>query len=137
MPAEFLQIDAAILGLGSRAVTATTSTGRPQRATSDCCSVSINRITAAPTVPKPARPTLSGATISKIRKRRAPSAARDERNDVVQRLRAAFEEAADVARGLADALLVLDQRDADMIVAVLAEADAGRDCDLRLLDQEL
>ena len=49
-----------------------------------------------------------------------------ERDDVVQRLVRRFKEAADVAGGLADALLVLDQRDAHVVVAVLAEADAGR-----------
>ena len=41
------------------------------------------------------------------------------------------------ARRLADALLVLDQRKAHVVVAVLAEADAGRDGDVGLLDQEL
>ena len=48
-----------------------------------------------------------------------------------------LEEAPDAARGLADALLVLDQRKAHEIVAVLAEADARRDGDVGLLDQEL
>ena len=50
---------------------------------------------------------------------------------------AGFKETADVARGLADALLVLDQRDAHIAVAVLAEADARRHRDLGLLDQQL
>ena len=49
---------------------------------------------------------------------------------------ATFKKAADVAGGLADALLVLDQRDAHVAFAALAEAGAGRDRDLRLLDQE-
>src|SRR5271166_3447517 len=40
------------------------------------------------------------------------------------------------ARGLADALLVLDQREAHKVVAVLAEADARRDGDVGLLDQQ-
>ena len=40
-------------------------------------------------------------------------------------------------RRLADAVLVLDQRDADIAFAFLAEADAGRDGDLRLGQQLL
>ena len=47
------------------------------------------------------------------------------------------EEALDVAGGLADAVLVLDQRDAHVVVAVLAEADARRDRDVGVLDQQL
>ena len=59
------------------------------------------------------------------------------RDHIVQRVVGAFEEALDAARGLADALLVLDQREAHIIVAVLAEADARRDRDIGLLDQQL
>src|SRR5262249_60528655 len=57
-------------------------------------------------------------------------------DDVVQLFGAGFKKAADIACGLADALLVLHQRDTHVSFAVLAEADAGRDRDLRLLDQE-
>ena len=42
----------------------------------------------------------------------------------MQRLIGGLEEAPNAARGLADALLVLDQRQAYVIVAVLAETDA-------------
>ena len=56
---------------------------------------------------------------------------------IVQRLVGGLEEAPDAARRLADALLVLDQRQAHVIVAVLAEADARRDGDVGLLDQQL
>src|SRR5262249_23333947 len=114
----------------SRAVTATTSIERPQRAlsASRCCA--SRRTTAPPTVPRPARPIFSGAATAR-------SAPRRQGHDVVQLFDAALEEAADVARGLADALLVLNQRDADEAFAVLAEPHAGRDRDLRLLHQEL
>src|ERR1700722_966948 len=61
---------------------------------------------------------------------------RRERNDVVQHFRPCFKKAPDVAGGLADTLLVLDQRDADMALAVLAKAFARRHRDARLLDQE-
>src|SRR5260370_504344 len=64
------------------------------------------------------------------------SAPRGEGNHVVQLFDAGFKETADVARGLADALLVLDQRDANEALAVLAEGDAGRDRKLGLLDQQ-
>ena len=47
-----------------------------------------------------------------------------------------FEEAADIARGLADALLVLHQRDAHEALAVFAEADAGRDGEIGLFHQQ-
>src|SRR5690606_28899609 len=57
--------------------------------------------------------------------------------DVVQCFVRAFKEAADVAAGLADALLVLDHRDADEVVAELAEADARCHRNIRLLDEEL
>src|SRR5208337_1618481 len=55
---------------------------------------------------------------------------------VVQRVVGGLEEAPDSARRLADALLVLDEREADEIVAVLAEANARRDGDVGLLDQQ-
>src|SRR5437879_3338868 len=91
--------------------------------------------TAEPTVPNPARPTLRGSAM--VQSGKCPrSAAFGERQDVVQLFRAGFKKAPDVAGGLADALLVLDQRDADISFAVFAEADAGRDRDLGLLDQE-
>src|SRR5690606_25557999 len=49
----------------------------------------------------------------------------------------AREEALDVAHRLADAVLVLDQRHAQITLAVFAEADAGRDRDLGFLKQQL
>ena len=54
----------------------------------------------------------------------------------MQHFRAGFKKAPDIAGGLADALLVLDQGDADMSLAMLAEAGAGRYRDACLLDQE-
>ena len=47
-----------------RAVTATTSMGRPQRAASSFASCAIDRTTDAPTVPRPATPTLREATMN-------------------------------------------------------------------------
>src|SRR3954454_14208239 len=47
------------------------------------------------------------------------------------------EHVADAARRLAQAMLVLDQRDPHVVVAVVAEAYAGGDGDLRLLQQPL
>jgi hypothetical protein len=94
----------------------------------------------APTVPRPAtrrRATLhscSGMPPVRNRRaqRRAPSATTLSGFACVL-----GEEPLDVARRLADAVLVLDQRDAHEIVAVLAEADARRDRDIGLLDQQL
>lgn len=42
----------------------------------------------------------------------------------------------DAADGLADARFILDQREAHIFVAVFAEADAGRDADLGLFQQD-
>src|SRR4026209_1911057 len=58
-------------------------------------------------------------------------------DDVVHAGAGAGEELLDVPRGLADAVLVLDQRDAHEALAVLAEAQAGRYRDVGLLDQQL
>ena len=49
---------------------------------------------------------------------------------------AGFKKAPQVAGGLADALLVLDQRDPHEAFAVFAKANAGRNRDLGLLDQQ-
>ena len=64
-------------------------------------------------------------------------APRGERNDVVQLFRRVVEEAPDVAGGLTDALLVFHERDAHEPLAVFAEADARRNRDVGLLDQQL
>src|SRR5438094_5429649 len=50
---------------------------------------------------------------------------------------AAGEEGFDVAGGLAQALAVLDQRDAHEALAVLAEADPRRDRDIGAFEEEL
>ena len=44
---------------------------------------------------------------------------------------------ADAAEGLAGSFFVLDEREADEVVAVFAEADAGADGDLAVLKQVL
>src|SRR5581483_4710103 len=58
-------------------------------------------------------------------------------DDVVQAAGRAREELLDVARGLADAVLVLDERDAHEAFAVFAEAQSRRHGDVGLLDQQL
>src|SRR5262245_5369965 len=131
-----------------RALTATTSIGRPQRATSLSRSCPRSWITAVPTVPSPARPTFNGSAINvaNLERRQNASPMRDggagrltsrrQGYDVVQHFRPCFKKAPDVAGGLADTLFVLDQGDAYMAFAVLAEAGAGRYGDARLLDQQ-
>src|SRR5262249_17829021 len=57
-------------------------------------------------------------------------------NDVVQLFGTGFKKAADIARGLADALLVLDPRNPHVSLAIFAEPAAGRDRDLGLFDQQ-
>src|SRR5471030_723767 len=111
-----------------RAQTAAISIARPQRAASASCWRATWAIKAAPTVPNPATPTFSGVTM-----KLAPGG---ERDDVVKVFRRGFKEAADIARGLADALFVLHQRDAHEALAVFAEADAGRDREFGLLHQQ-
>src|SRR3984957_17715344 len=160
-----------------RALIATISIGRPQRAMSLSRPYCKSSTTAEPTVPSPARPTLSGAVMASCFKcvfgghsgrrlrggslssnrssalllrlsqrlaaavqlwriRPTQSAALGERHHVVQLRRAGFQEAADIARHLADALLVLDQRDAHMALAIFAKARAGRHRDAGLFDQK-
>src|ERR1700730_8187181 len=114
---------------------------RPARSASAGCERASIAATAEPTVPNPARPTLSGSAIGQpiqsnpggIRLR---SAAFGKRNDVVQLFRRAFKEAPDITRGLTDALLVLDQRDPHVSFPILAKADTRRDRHACLLDQE-
>src|SRR6478672_3589758 len=62
---------------------------------------------------------------------------RAQRHDVVQGLVGRIEETAEIAGRLADALLVFDERNAHIAVAVLAEADTGGDRHVGLLDEEL
>src|SRR5580692_4002659 len=160
-----------------RALIATISIGRPQRAMSlsrPCCKSST---TAEPTMPSPARPTFSGAVMESCFKcamggisgqmlrggslssnrssapllrlsqpsaaavqlwriRPLQSAALGERHHVVQLRRPGLQEAADIARRLADALLVLDQRNAHMALAIFAKARARRYRDAGFFDQK-
>src|SRR5882762_1422421 len=80
-----------------------------------------------PTVPIPSSPTRMG------RIRRLPL--RVSRRGSQQAVLA--EHVADTARRLPQAMLVLDERDPHVVVAIVAEADAGGDRDLRLLEQAL
>src|SRR5258708_35390647 len=109
---------------------------RPVRSASAICERASIEATAEPTVPNPARPTLSGSAIGNPGGIGARSAAFGKWNDVVQLFRRAFKEASDVAGGLTDALLVLDQRDPHESLPVFAEADARRNRHPGLLDQE-
>src|SRR5690606_34777119 len=56
---------------------------------------------------------------------------------VVQIALGGGEEALYAARGLADAMLILYQGDADIFIAILPEAHPRRDGYIRLLDQQL
>src|SRR5687768_15256747 len=81
-----------------------------------------------PTVPMPSSPTLTGF-MKGTRRSRVSSRAFQEA--------VLLEHVADAAQRLAQALLVLDQRDAHVAFAAVAEADAGRNRDLRLRQQPL
>ena len=61
---------------------------------------------------------------------------RGKRRDIVQSV-GVVEEAAQITRRLADALFVLDQREAQKTLAMLAETFSGRDGEVRLFDQQL
>src|SRR4051812_44350806 len=76
-----------------------------------------------PTVPMPSSPTLIGCISS--------------RGFFGAQLAVLAEHVADAARRLAQAMLVLDESDAHVVVAVVAEADARRDGDPRFLEQAL
>src|SRR5258705_9229958 len=97
----------------------------------------IMAATAEPTVPNPARPTLSGSAMKEIREKIQRSAALGKRHHVVQLFRSAFKKAANIAGRLTNALLVLDERNAHEALAALAEAGARRHRDLSFFDQEL
>src|SRR6266446_3909081 len=84
--------------------------------------VSRTLTTPLPTVPRPRRPILISFMAGPGATSAAPSAGGE-------RLEA--------PKGLFDPLLVLDEGKADEALAVLAEADARRDRDLALVDQEL
>ena len=58
-------------------------------------------------------------------------------DDVVQRFVRRIKKAPEVAAGLADPLLVLDEGNPDKAVAMFAETDARGDRHIGLLDQEL
>src|SRR6478735_6587400 len=124
-----------------RALTATTSIPRPHLSASTVRCWSIRRTTEAPTVPRPARPTLRGAAMERPRARALQSQAAlaplSERQDVMKLFRGRFKKPANVARGLPDALLVLHKRDTHKAPAALAYASPRRHRHLGLLDQEL
>jgi len=63
------------------------------------------------------------------------SGASDFWGDIMQLGVRAVEKPAQIARRLSDALLVFDQREAQKTLAMLAEADAGSNCEISLFDQ--
>jgi hypothetical protein len=65
------------------------------------------------------------------------STAGSKRNDVIGLLGRALEKFLDRSGRLADAMLVLDKGQTHEIVTVLAKADAGRNSDIRMFDQQL
>src|SRR3989441_13363219 len=98
----------------SMSATAARRSRQPPRSSSIARSDSSSFTTPAPTVPRPSNPMRTSFTPV----RSAP-------------------ETLQAAQRLTDALLVFHQREPHGAFTVLAEADAGRDGDLRLLDQEL
>src|SRR5262245_124894 len=95
----------------SRSATRAKTRRQPERSSSRPRWASRSLATPAPTVPRPSRPMRTSLT--------------------------SVTEVFETAKRLADSLLVLDQREADVALAVLAEADPRRDRDLGLLDQQL
>src|SRR5213593_3985622 len=114
----------------SRSAIATTSMGRPARRAISARWARSTFTTPAPIVPKPISPTLTGAATLRGCDLSPGAGANPGREP-------AGERAADATHRLAGAVLVLDEREAHVVVAVLAEADAGRDRDLGLLEEEL
>src|SRR5438876_11186664 len=106
-----------------RSVSATAASVRRAPARSSSISRRACRIftTPAPTVPRPSRPMRTSLTPVTGGSPSARSAA----------------QVLESAQRLADSLLVLDEREADVAFAILAEADARRHGHLRLLDEEL
>src|SRR5581483_5142666 len=113
----------------SRSAIATTSIGRPTRRAMSARCVRRSLRTPVPIVPKPISPTLTGPATRSFR------ASAGARRDV--RPHGAPERLPDAANRLSRAVLVLDQREAHVRVAVLAEADARGHGDLRLAQQML
>src|SRR5262249_3942121 len=102
--------------------------GRPaRRATSGRCARS-SLTTPVPIVPKPISPTRTGRAVGTRSAGLCPARRQIERR--AQRL-------LDAADRLAGPVLVLDEREAHVVIAVLAETDARRHGDLGLVQQEL
>src|SRR5512132_1996342 len=106
--------------LRSRSAMAARVSVQPARASISAPWVWRMRATPAPTVPSPRRPSLISFMRGKPPRGASPSG-----------------EGLEAAERMLDALLVLDEGEADVALAVLAEADARRDSDLALLDEHL
>src|SRR5215813_10644392 len=106
-----------------RSVSATAAKTRraPARSSSIWRRIWMIFATPAPTVPRPNRPMRTSREPLTMDLRRSGSAA----------------QLLESAQCLTNPLLVLDERESHVALAVLAEADARRDGHLRLLDQEL
>src|SRR5437870_812269 len=108
-----------------RSVSATAArvSRQPARSSRVARWVSRSLTTPPPTVPRPRRASLTFFMGAAAGGRKIPPGSAVE--------------AAEAPERLADTLLVLHEREPHVALAVLAEADAGRDRDLRFLDEEL
>src|SRR5205085_4433117 len=71
-----------------------------------------------------------------LRSEEKGSTSLSERDNVMEFFRPRFKKSPDVAGGLPDALLVLDQRKADETLAIFPKADPGRNRDFGLFNQQ-
>src|SRR5215472_2592911 len=106
------------LRAGSRPATTCRRSRQPARSSISAPCVSRTLTTPLPTVPRPRRPILISFMAGADALLAAPSAGG---------------EGLEAAEGLPDALLVLDEGEADETLAVLAETDARRYRDLALV----
>src|SRR2546425_1387197 len=114
----------------SMSAIATTSIGRPARRAMSARCVRRTFTTPVPIVPKPSSPTWTASAT-------AAGSDLSGARPCPRGLECSAERPPDAAHGLAGTVLVLDQREPHVVVAVLAEADAGRHGDLRLPEQKL
>src|SRR5262245_42804687 len=104
------------------------ATGRPARRAMSARCARSSFTTPAPIVPKPISPTRTD------RAARTRSAGLGPARGLIEHCAERFLDAAD---GLPGPMLVLDEREAHVVIAVLAEADARRHGDLGVSQQEL
>src|SRR5712692_115049 len=119
----------------SASATLWSTSRQPARSSISAAWLCSTLITPLPTVPRPRSAILiSVMGRPEVAARAAGAGAQPRR---ARRLRLARGETLQAPQGLLDALLVLDQGEAHVALAVLPEADAGGDCHLALLDEHL